>query len=62
MMSGGREMSADSKTFLKLAWTLAAIGCFIFPVILIPYDGSPQSWLGQITTDMLFGLTTLGEG
>ena len=52
-------MSADSKTFLKLAWTLAAIGCFIFPVILIPYDGSPQQWIRQVTADMFFGLTVL---
>ncbi|MBV9958728.1 MAG: hypothetical protein JO360_09920 [Acidobacteria bacterium] len=52
-------MSADTKTFLKLAWTLAAIGCFIFPLILIPSSDSVPGWVERASVDMSFGMLVL---
>ncbi len=51
-------MSVDGKTFLKLAWVMASAACFIFPLLLIPFDNL-HSWTGQITGDMIFGMVVL---
>jgi hypothetical protein len=51
-------MGVDGKTFLKLAWVLASISCFIFPLLLIPFDNL-HSWTGQITRDMMVGMVFL---
>ena len=51
-------MSVDGKTFLKLAWVMASASCFIFPLILIPFDNL-HSWTGQVAADMIFGMLIL---
>ncbi|MBV9209035.1 MAG: hypothetical protein JOZ52_00315, partial [Acidobacteria bacterium] len=51
-------MSFDGKTFLKLSWVLACVSCFIFPLILIPFDGL-HSWTRTVLADMGFGMLIL---
>jgi len=48
----------STKTFLKLAWTLASIFCFILPLLVIPFDDW-HGLVGRVGPDMSFGMLIL---
>lgn len=54
-------MISDSKTFLKITWTLASVSCLLFPLLVTPFyqDDYIQGWLRRITGEMLFGMLVL---
>jgi hypothetical protein len=54
-------MISDSKTFLKVTWTLASVSCFLFPLVVTPYyyEDYAQGWLRRVSAEMLFGMLVL---
>jgi hypothetical protein len=54
-------MISDSKTFLKITWTLASVSCFLFPLFVTPFyqEDYGQGWLRRVTAEMLFGMLVL---
>jgi hypothetical protein len=55
---GANDMSVDSKRFLKFAWILASVACFVIPTVIIPFDNA-RGWLGRVGPDMVFGMLVL---
>ena len=54
-------MISDTKTFLKVTWTLASVSCFLLPVLLTPFyqEDYVQGWLRRVSAEMLFGMLVL---